>query len=416
MQQRSLIEQQARFRRLVVALLLLGIGLAIAVRYLLADLPFGLAGHASSSDYLNIFTAATLISGGHGHASDLYNLALQTSAQQQLAPYGAHFPDGLLPFISPPFVAIVITPLVGLPIGTGFLLWVALELTALLLLLWLLAPLLPPRYRYLLWLGAFAFMPVQQVLDQGQVSCLLLLGIVLLWRGLRSGGNADWWAGAGFGLCLLKPQMLPIFIIYLLYLRRWRAIAGFSAVAAAWYLLSALVSGFDWPSAYLSTVNWVGNQRNHYSVYPAGMFSWRAALAGFDADSTLLVTAVSVFTGLLLIFSWWRTHQFQSGPLQTSTLDLQLAAITVAALLDSFYLNNQDLTVLLFSGAVLLGWAAQHGWPTWASVLLLADLLAPITAVNGWPMSLLVITTMAVTLLTLVRLSLWPELVATVKT
>ena len=396
-------------------------GLIVVLAYLYGSViaSRGLHNHALVADYTGFLLGSALLAEGHAPASELYSIPIQTTVQQQLlAGSGIHFPDGLLPFVNPPYVAMLATPLYYLSPELGFMLWDGLQLAAVLLSLWILGAMLPSQYRYLLWLGAFAFLPLYQSLVEGQISPTLLLAIVLLWRCLRVGSSADWPAAASLAILLLKPQLLPPFLLYLLYRRNWRALGGFTIISAVVYLLAAFISGWDWPFRYLNLLNWLGSHPGRYGSRPDVMLNLRGLLVRLGGDSAPLLLALTALTLAALVYGWWRSDHAPIPTLprdgegsldglrldegvskveRVGNLELQLAATAVAAALTSFYLYTHDLTVLIFSGVALLGWAAQADWPAWLSAILLAGLLTPLLIIEGQPIdALFVLTVVAV--------------------
>ncbi len=369
---------------------------ALTLIYLFGSLVIneGLRDHALEADYNSFLLGGRLLADRHAAATTLYNLAIQQQTQQaMLIGTNIHFPDGLLPFLNPPFVALLIFPLTSLPPGIGFLIWDAVQLLLLLVSLSMVGAMLPSKYRYLLWLGAFAFLPVYQSLLEGQLSPTVLLGIILLWRGLRAGGSGNWWGGVGLTLCLVKPQLLPVLILYLLYKRNWRALGGFAGGGLFFYLLCAVVSGVDWTVAYLNAL--IVSQAQGYGYAPGVMFNLTGLLDRLNLGSVLLLAVLSTTVIAVLLYSCWRSDGAgsASGVSAVGQLEMQLAAVVLAAALTSVHLYTHDLTMLLFSGAVLLGWAAQAGWPTWISALLVANLLAPLLIFIGQPFDTLFIAT-----------------------
>lgn len=375
----------------------------------------GLHDHALLADYTGFLLGSAMFAEGHTNASDLYSIPIQTTVQQQLlAGSGIHFPDGLLPFVNPPYVALLATPLYYLSPELGFILWDGLQVVALLLSMWLLGAMLPPQYRYLLWLGAFAFLPLYQSLVEGQISPILLLAITLLWHSLRAGPSADGWTGASLAILLLKPQLLPPFLLYLLYRRNWRALGSFAALSSVVYLLAALVSGWDWPFRYLDLLNWLGSNAGRYGSRPDVMLNLRGLLVRLHADNAALLLALTALTLAVLVYGWWRSDRHRKPILDTrvGNLELQLAAATLAAALTSFYLYTHDLTVLIFSGAALLGWAAQVGWPKWSSSILIAGVFTPLLILEGSPLDMLVVLALVSAFATLLYLMVQRPLVA----
>lgn len=402
-----------RMRTPALVFTLLGLIFVLVALYLkiLTNAP-SLTDHAFRADYIVFLSGGTMFAQGHHSATDLYNIALQTATQQHILAGGVvSFADSLVPFVHPPYVAILSTPLAYFSPAVGFIVWDAVQFLLLLLSLYLLRPLLPLGQRYLLWLGAFAWMPIYQDLIYGQISPLLLLSVVLMWRNLRTGGKANWWAGISLALGLIKPQLLLLFLLYLLYKRNWRALAGFTISATAVYLVTAIVSGFDWPFVYLNILNWINSQPNRYSMHPDRMYTWRGLLVRFNLNDPLILGTLIVITIAMLVYAWWRSDRRMADQSDAgvTNLDLQLAATTIATVLTSIYLYTHDLTILLFSGVVLLGWAAQRGWPGWISAVLLLNLFAAFTIFFGQPTDALFVAAIAIAFAELIYLLIQPQ-------
>lgn len=384
------------------------LGLIAVLAYLFGSFTFGggLERHIASADFMNFMLGGKLVAGGQGAAGQLYEIAMQARMQQAMtAPYGLRFDAGLLPFVSIPLVGLIAAPFAALPLVWGYALWNLLQLALFTLAMWLLQPLVLPRYLGLLWLGGWAYLPLYASFTLGQVSPTLLLGVVLLWRGLRAGDWAEWWGGVGLGLLLLKPQLLPLFLLYLLYRRRWRAIGGFAAAAAVVYLLSALVSGWDWPAPYLAILQWAGSQRGNFGFYPQVMYNLRGLLARFGLDYLPLLTIFTFIVVATLVYAWWSSDSVTEDE-QGRKLDLQMAATTLAAALTSLHLYVHDLSIIIFSGAVLLGWAARYRWPTWLAAGLLLGVAIPTLLYGQIPFDALYILLLLAAFVMVVRLML----------
>ncbi len=420
-------------KRLIIYLLL-AVAAVMAVRTAQQVQWDNLDQHAIRADYIGIRLCITMANQGYGNAAQLYDLATEQQVEAQIMG-PIHFVDGILPCDYPPYTVLLASPLYNLSAGASFVVWDVIQVGALLLSLWLLRVMLPPQYRYLLWLGAIAFLPLYHSLIEGQTSPSLLLGVVLLWRGLRAGGQASWWAGAALGLCLLKPQFIPLFLLYLLFRRDWRAVGGFAAVSLVAYLLAAAQSGFGWPGPYLNLVGFFAGQSGHYGFYPTAMFNWRGLLTRLGLDNAILLLLISGVTVVALIYAWWVSERatMAISPIdkvtdkgetlvadeaadnqeRVGTLELQLAATAIAAALTNFHLYDHDLIVLLFSGAVLLGWAAQQGWPRWLGALLLAGPFASLFSLLGLTFDTVLVLVMLAAFGVLLYLLLQPRLAIT---
>ncbi len=200
-----------------------------------------------------------------------------------------------------------------------------------------------------------------------------------MWRGLRNSGAGDWWGGASLGLLLIKPQLLPPFLLLLLYKRNWRALSGFAIALVGVYLLSALVAGVGWPGPYLDMLAWFSNVLGQPGAAQS-MPNLLGLLDRFGINSSTLLLALSLPIVAAFIYVCWRSDLRGGGNSRQriDRLELQLAAATLVTILTSAHLYTHDLVVVVFSGAALLGWAAQNHWPIWTNLLLLALVINPL--------------------------------------
>ena len=93
---------------------------------------------------------------------------------------------------------------------------------------------LPTKRRWVAWVLGFTFIPTLWVLHLGQISPLMLLGVIgFLYFEQR---HTDWPAGFSLSLVLIKPQLLYLFviasIIWALSRRRWFIILGMASALA----------------------------------------------------------------------------------------------------------------------------------------------------------------------------------------
>ena len=217
---------------------------------------------------------------------------------------------------------------------------------------------------------------------------------------------------------MVKPQLLLVFLLYLLYRRAWRTLVAFGVISTGIYLITALVSGPDWPLVYLATVRWV-NSRKDLGVSGERMYNLDGLLVRLGVSETLLLP-LTIITLAALVYVWWRSdHRIKGDNTPTlliTNLELQLAAASLATALTSIYLFPHDLTILIFSGAVLLGWAAQSGWPVWLVGLLFVGLASSLSLFKGRPVDTVFILWMIITLIASFLIMLNPEVKAPTKT
>lgn len=190
--------------------------------------------------------------------------------------YSQGFGVAALPFVYPPFSALVFSLFDGVGAGAMAAAMSAVSLVALAGAIWASQGMLGERrtWRRLgicmavagvaLWLE-----PVQQDLDFGQVN-LILLGVVMADMGQ---GDERWWKGVGVGLAAGFKLTALLLIVYLLVTGRFRAavVAGgtFAATVALGWVMLPGASAVFWTrsvATQANTLDYLGNQ----SLY--GMF------------------------------------------------------------------------------------------------------------------------------------------------
>lgn len=193
-------------------------------------------------DFTVFYTAGIIVR--EGRASQLYDGATQQAVQRQFVT-DADIRRGALPYIHPPFEALLFLPLTYLPYSVAFTLWNAINLGLLFVVAALLRDSVSVLRTIALWklvLIALAFFPVFANFHQGQDAILLLLLVVLGFRALERG--EDFTAGLWLGLAVFKYHlMVPLFLILALW-KGWRLVAGFAAMAAAVAALSIAIVGW----------------------------------------------------------------------------------------------------------------------------------------------------------------------------
>ena len=137
-------------------------------------------------------------------------------------------------FLSPPFVAHVLAPFVGLPVAVMFIGWTVASLLA------LLAAMRAVSAETLVAqapLVVFSFVYVWGSLLMGQVNLFTLAGLLLAF-----GTRSERLAGFGLALAIVTRALPGAFILVLLVDRRWRAVAW----TAVFVGLCVLIRPSDW--------------------------------------------------------------------------------------------------------------------------------------------------------------------------
>ncbi|MGN6813418.1 MAG: glycosyltransferase family 87 protein, partial [Thermomicrobiales bacterium] len=267
----------------------------------------GLTLAAIGGDFSTTLAGARIIHDGHG--DQLYDPATQLTIQAQvIAPYLTR--NVLLPYLHPPFEALVIAPLIGLPYALIYLLWTLASVLAVSLALWLLSRVLPlPSASRWFLLAAIATYPfLYSALWLGQNTAFVLLGVCGLFVGsLRRRAG---WAGVSLALIALKPQLLPCFLLLLVLQRRWRTLViglatmGLASVAAMPWL------GVIWPWQYARFLAEISHWPRVEINDAANMLNWRGL--ALNVTGALPQLALPLAIGLTvasigwLCWCWWR--------------------------------------------------------------------------------------------------------------
>lgn len=304
-------------------------------------------------DFLNLYTGAQIVH--QGQSSLLYDLETQATVQDRLlAPY--KLPEGVLPFWYPPFVAQALSPLANLPLLTAYGIWTTLGFGLMAVSVWLLSRLLAPTRRLDFLLLVLAFAPLYLAAWQGQTTFLTLALLSAALVGLRRG--ADLTAGVCLGLGLVKPQLVLLPILLLVWRRQRRAVLGFVGVAIL--LVSWSVAVVGWPGLMEVTRLVLASAGGQITaaIHPQDMPTLRGVFYPFGA--VWRIVWLFVTTLLVSFLLWlWRTRP---------QLEAQFAAAVVVNLLITPHLYFHDVGLAVLPIAILLNaqWSRRDHTVAWA--------------------------------------------------
>lgn len=247
-------------------------------------------------DFPAFYSAARILSDGRGE--QLYDFELQSSIQNRI--WDIPGEKSFLPFVYPPYTAVIHLPLAALSPQTGKILYSAIMLLFLILFVQagrVTAPLLGanPLVLAALLLG---FFPVSFAALGGQnitLGMLLYAGILALLH--RSSTAADFAAGLLAGLWCYKPHYGGFMILFLLFSRRWASLAGALIVLTLYYALAAQTLGFDWMAIWGAALHTFGpvellaNSVRMISLPGISEAFWGTPLPGYALALPFLVFA-----------------------------------------------------------------------------------------------------------------------------
>lgn len=170
--------------------------------------------------------------------------------------------------LNPPHFHLLVLPLALLPLEAAYVVWMAVGLVCLIVGLWLtvceVGGTWSPGERQLALIALLASVDTTSMIRLGQLTWLLLLPVVLMWRAAR---QERWWScGLWLGLLVASKVFFLIFVPYLLLTRRWSALLGAFASCLLWTAAGVAVFGLDsyrnWMSLLGASASWGWDMQN----------------------------------------------------------------------------------------------------------------------------------------------------------
>lgn len=312
-----------------------------------------------------------------GHATRLYDAAEQWTVQQTFAPR-VEIRKGPLPYLRPPFEALLFVPLTFLPYSAAYLLWFAFNLCVVIaaaLVLRREIPFFQGWPPWLLPLLALAFTPVFLALLQGQDCILLLLLYCLAFVALER--DADILAGCVLGLGLFKPHLVLPFVLLLWLQSRKKVLIGLLAVGLALFLVSLAMVGWPVLLHYPAGIWWLEQHTQLGLVPPDNTPNIRGLIEGFLSGSfphwatTALIAVISI-----ALFLWAAMQKKAAMGSIAGIRTLVFCQALVVTFLVSYHAFAYDLSVMLLPIGLLLAqfWTEQRQPAKWDSLAFLGPM------------------------------------------
>jgi Glycosyltransferase family 87 len=301
-------------------------------------------------DFTALYSAGKIVREGLGR--QLYDTQSQFRIQQGFAS-GVSIRQGPLPYIHPPWEALIFVPLTWFSYPVAYLLWDVVNVLILQSLPFLLRNQLPQlkQVSVLFWLfTALAFYPVFFDLLQGQDILPLLLFITLAFVSLKQ--NNDLAAGCWLGLGLFRFHLvLPLVFILLLH-KRLKALIGFVLIAFVLALISIAIVGWNGVLSYPAFVWHIETVMGHGAIVPVDMPNLRGLLHTFLAARSSKLVIQLVVAGLSIASLFFASSKCKVAR-EGTAFDLGFALALVTTILVSYHANTYDLS-LLFLPVMLL--------------------------------------------------------------
>ncbi len=316
-------------------------------------------------DFASFYTAGKIVRSGQ--SARLYDRALQWKIQQEFAST-VKIRRGPLPYIRPPFEALLFLPFAYLTYPAACVLWMALKLALLLTIPFFLPRLDGESFSNATYamqsLMCLAFFPTAFDLLQGQDAILLLVILVLGLRLLLRG--ADLGCGAVLALGMFKFHLVIPLLAILLLRKKGRVVLGFIASSSLLFGISLLMvhwSGLLGYPLYL----WGLNQAAGLGMVtkPQSMPNVRGLLAVLFGSGPLPESAHWFLGGVVVLGIIIASRSWRGG--DRRSISVAFCFWIVVTLVTSYYANAYDLTLLLLPLLLLsnpfLRGLEVSGWP-----------------------------------------------------
>lgn len=332
------------------------ISLIVSTLYSIFTLPRFMV---ASSDFVSFPTGALLIKAGKGEL--IYDLQTQFFYQQYLTDYAR---DWLLPFRSPPVVALAFIPLTYFPLILAYKLFAAFNLFILFLFTFFSGRIFPKIKKFKFWpFLPFIYLPSLKTIMLGQLSIILSLVLLFIYKSAKS--KKSLLVGLLAGLIFLKPQyLIAIPFFFLLVPDRRRFILGFLLSFSSLALLSISVSGVNSLLAYLpfaiqTEITTFGSRAYHMYTFYSLLRFLPFSLSSF---SRFLINGVFYLLALLL----FAKRKRKLGP------DKSFILAILFSILFSVHCLDHDLSFLLIPIFILLNQYKKGLWDLIAILILFA--------------------------------------------
>jgi hypothetical protein len=321
-------------------------------------------------DFTVFYTAGKILRDGHG--TRLYDPHTQQSAQSQFTA-DSDIRRGPLPYIHPPFEALVFLPLTLFSYSTAFVIWEILNIGVLLgvaLILKDTVEVLRGIPAWTLLFSMLALFPIFATFHQGQDAILLLLVLVLGYRALNR--KADFLAGCWIGFGVFKYHLILPVILVLVIWRGRKPLLGFVTVAFCLALMSLALVGWHASLAYPAYALHIASNAGFGGIPTRQLPNLWGLLAGWPfAEGVgwpLQVLILACAAGLLA----WMAG-LKPAAQDDRFFRLCLSCAVIAAVLVAYNTNTYDLSLLVLPLVLVGDYCVRnlsgHSRRRWALVL-----------------------------------------------
>lgn len=272
----------------------------------------------------------------------------------------------------PPIFPFLFTPFIKPPPVIGYLLWEGLNLLGALHLTWRSTRLLPLQTRTTIGVIILTSFPIIYTLLVAQPQILLACALAECYLALRR--RQDFVAGLWLSCLLIKPQYGLLIGLYLLWKRRWFAVAGSFLGGIIVLGLSVLVAGWDTLLAYPHAINEMAVFKGYFE---RDMINWRSlvlvARPGISTWNGMLLTqGLSLLTIIAVMVAIQGPYSGSS-----SRFTVHFTLVILSTLLVSHHSFSYGAVMLTFPLIAIYSEGLANAWTKWS---VLAGAILPTVA------------------------------------
>jgi hypothetical protein len=323
-----------------------------------------------AADFTNTYTGFKMVLSGDG--ARLYDLALQTSYQQDIMGE-VSFESGLLPYLSPPIIALFFSPLAKFSISTAFYIWTIGEFG---LLIWLILRInrlfsnWTKNEHVIMTVCILAFWPLIHTFLLGQFSLFFLICILQMYIAMRNSKLGI--AGLWLILLSIKPQTLLVPVAMTINKRYWRVAASAAIAGLGIVIFSSLFLGMGIWFQYIKVLPTMSSYFGRFGFLPNIQYTVRGILTnilGYSQASLINTISIAILIGgIVLVWLLW----LQDIPVDNSRFKLYFAFTILISTFLSLHAYPHDDLVLVIPAAIFYDYLRQNDYPRKAySVIIL---------------------------------------------
>lgn len=277
----------------------------------------------------------------------------------------------------PPVFAWLFTPFTIPSPLVGFALWEAVNILGALYLAWRVINLFPYEQRVIVAVIVLTSFPLVESLFLAQPQVLLACAVGECYLALRTG--RDFAAGLWLSCLLIKPQYGLLIGLFLIWKRRWWAVAGAALGGVVVVSLSIVIAGWDTLLAYPSAL---AEMAVFQGYWEQNMINWRSlVLAARPGVSTLKGMLLTQFLAALTVIAVMIVSR---GPWkgETPVFSVQFTLVIISTLLVMHHSMMYGAVMLVLPVAAVFSERLASEWTRWS---VLGGAIVPVLSFTLWP-------------------------------